>query len=450
MGEVVDPRNASIDGLIDWLRQKRRLDPASPLADLIGGCKFDQQRLVDIACIDLMQRHRMEHDAGVESYLAEFPCLNTESDRLDLIDAELCVAKELGTTVNLERYLSRFPELADPIRELFELEHGARPAAPAGDSAIVAGNIDQVEIDQVNIDQVEANINATFISTDDDFTVDVPSEVSPQRLAGPLDHPLDIPDWFVVAQCVGSGPGRWLIRGRDSVRGKALALKITELPSHLSPLQAEQILDVCELAARVRNSCWVPPSVAAIQQRHLGVIRPWLFARPWQLCKAAHDPGEQLRQLASVAFAIESAHRIGATHGGIHSENLMVDHTDKVQVLDAGASRIGLQRWLNPANGDAAADQIASLDERVQVDVQDVIKLVASAAVDWQQAWTLDLVADLRRIAHQNRGQACGEIGHELIRCADDVVPTARVDSAESGRHRSWRKRLARWIDGES
>jgi hypothetical protein len=34
MGDVVDPRDASIDGLIDWLREKRRRDPVSRLSDL--------------------------------------------------------------------------------------------------------------------------------------------------------------------------------------------------------------------------------------------------------------------------------------------------------------------------------------------------------------------------------------------------------------------------------
>jgi hypothetical protein len=88
MGDLVDPRDASIDGLIDWLSEKRRRDPVSRLSDLIAGHELDEHRLVDIACIDLMQRQRMEHPVSVESYLEEFPCLRNESNLLDLIDAE--------------------------------------------------------------------------------------------------------------------------------------------------------------------------------------------------------------------------------------------------------------------------------------------------------------------------------------------------------------------------
>jgi hypothetical protein len=300
-----------------------------------------------------------------------------------------------------------------------------------------------------SIDDARANVGDIHPSQADDFSVDLPGDATPQHVASMTDHPLDMPDWFVVAQCVGSGPGRWLIRGRDSVRGIALALKITELPAHLSSAQGKQILDACEVAAKVRNPTWVPPSVAAIQQRHLGVIRPWLFARPWQQCKATHDHGAQLRNLASVAFAVESAHRIGATHGGIHVENLMVDHAGRVQVLDAGSTRIGLERWLNPTASHADPDQIASLEERVHFDLQDLIKLVAAASVDWEQAWATDLMADLRQIAKQNQGDACGEVGQKLIRCADSVHPTNGA-SAGGSKRRSWRKRLARWIDGKA
>ena len=441
MGELVDPRNASIDGLIDWLRAKRRCDPVSRLSDLIEGHEFDEQRLVDIACIDLMLRQRMEHAVNVESYLKEFPCLRSESNQLDLIDAELCVATELGSQIDLNQYLSRFPELADQVRELFQLEVGGGLTSALINVGDVVGGVDDAG----------ASVRDVSPSQADDFSVDVlPSDAAPQRVVSLTDHPLDVPDWFIVAQCVGSGPGRWLIRGRDSVRGIALALKVTELPAQLSSLQGKQILDACEVAANVRNPSWVPPSVAAIQQRHLGVIRQWLFARPWQQCKATHDHCTQLRNLASVAFAVESAHQIGATHGGIHVENLMVDHAGKVQVLDAGSSRIGLERWLHPRATNADSEQIASLDERIGVDLHDLIKLVASASVDWEQEWTTDLVAELQQIAKQDSGKACGEVGQTLIRCADSVIPSSGVGRAGGRGRRSWRKRLARWIDREA
>ncbi len=278
-----------------------------------------------------------------------------------------------------------------------------------------------------------------------DFSIELlPSDAMPTKSEAAMRHPIDIPEWFVGEKCVASGPGHWLIRGRDSVRGINLALKVTALPPQLTTVQGEQILDACEMAAKVRNASWVLPSVAAIQQRHLGVIRPWVYGRPWQQLSATEDHRTQLRNLASVAFAVASAHQVGATHGGIHVQNLMVDHDGKVQILDAAASRVGLERWLSPTSGCCDLEQILSLDQRISVDVQDLIKLVAAASVDWDQKWAIDLLANLRRIATTCPREACALIGQELVQHADSQNPA--IEKTGQRQQRSWRIRLARWL----
>ncbi len=457
MGGLVDPQHASIDGLIDWLRQQRRRDPVASLSSLLAGKKFDERRIVDIACIDLMERRRMGHPVTVESYVEEFSCIQDESNLLDLIDAEICVASELGEEPQLDDYASRFPHLADQVIELVRLDAAAeseltsaivdvsektpivsektpiacektQPVSEMGQSAVIATNIDRASVSQSA-----------------DFSIEVlPSDATPIKAAAATRHPIDLPEWFVGEQCVASGPGRWLIRGRDSVRGINLALKVTELPPQLTKVQGDQILDACEMAAKVRNASWVLPSVAAIQQRHLGVIRPWVYARPWQQLRATQDYRTQLRNLASVAFAVASAHQVGATHGGIHVENLLVDHEGKVQVLDAAASRVGLERWLSPTTGCSDFEQILPLDQRISMDVRDLIKLVAAASVDWDSKWAIDLLADLRRIANSRPVEASALIGQELAQHADSQHPATRKTGQRQ--HRWWRIRLARWL----
>lgn len=443
MGGPVDPQHASIDSLIDWLRKQRRRDPNSPLSILLADQKFDEQRIVDIACIDLMERRRMGHAVTVESYLEDFSCIQDESDVLDLIDAEICVTSELGEELQLEDYVSRFPQLADQVIELVRLD-------AAAESNMTPASVDGSEMPQRVSETGRSEVIATSVEQSSvaqsaDFSIEaLPSDATPANAVGALRNPIDVPEWFFGEQCVASGSGRWLIRGRDSVRGINLALKVTKLPPRLTKIQSEQILDACEMAAKVCNASWVLPSVAAIQQRHLGVIRPWIYARPWQQLRLTEDHCSQLRNLASVAFAVASGHRVGATHGGIHVGNLMVDHEGKVQILDAAASRVGLERWLSPTTGHSDFEQIASLDERKRVDVQDLIKLVASASVDWDRQWASDLVSDLRCIASRRPEQACAMIGEELVQRADSVNPT--IGKTGRRRQRSWRIRLARWL----
>lgn len=443
MGGSVDPQLASIDSLIGWLRKERRRDPCAPLSSLLADKKCDEQLIVDIACIDLMERRRMGQAVTVENYVEDFACIQVESNLLDLIDAEICIASELGETPQLENYANRFPELADQVTELVRLDAAAEsemtsPLFDVGDRAHDLGDEAQLAVMATNVDGARA-------SRSSDFSIDVlPSDARPSKTESADPHPIDLPDWFVGEQCVASGPGRWLIRGRDSLRGINLALKVTELPPQLTKMQGEQILDACEMAAKVRNPSWVQPSIAAVQQRHLGVIRPWVYGRMWHQLRVTEDHRTQLRNLASVAFAVAAAHRVGATHGGLHVENLMVDHQGNVQLLDAAASRVGLERWLSPTRGRDDQEQILPLAQRINLDVQDLIKLVAAASVDWDQKWAINLLADLRRLVAQRSREACALIGEELVQQADSQNPA--IEKTGQRKRRSWRIRLARWL----
>ena len=131
-----DPTSESIDGLIDWIRNARDRDAEASLFQLLRERLIDlrslgTQRLVDLACIDLIHRKRLGQSVTVESYVADFPQLGTDTHRLDLIDAELCVAEEIGLEICTEGLAKRFPDLADQIGELVQLGSEAElmPAA---------------------------------------------------------------------------------------------------------------------------------------------------------------------------------------------------------------------------------------------------------------------------------------------------------------------------------
>ncbi|MGI9474252.1 MAG: hypothetical protein ACR2NZ_22110, partial [Rubripirellula sp.] len=255
------------------------------------------------------------------------------------------------------------------------------------------------------------------------------------------DQPVDMPEWFVVEQCVAKSPGRWLLRGHDSVRRLPLAMKVTELPIQLTSSQSTTLLDVCEAASKVQNPRWIAPRVAAIQKRHLGVVRAWSFARPWNTF--ATDWKTQSRRLAEVAFAVESAHRVGATHGGLHAGNVLVDHDGKALVVDGASSQVGIVRWF-----ESSSHAFSSLEERIRMDVQDLLKLVTVEALEWDAAHKQPLLQAIHDAASSGEGGACGAIGQQLVQFADG-------EQNESNRRRlkqrpRWRQRFARWIAGDA
>lgn len=382
---TTDLVQASLDGLIDWVRKERRQTPNVSLAELlrerkIAPSRWSEQRLVDLACVDLMHRRRSGHLAHVEEYLADFPLLQRESNQLDLIDAELCVSRELGEETPIELYVERFPGLATQIRELIQLNPGKSLAGSAGLAEPEASGLE-----------------------------------STSNLIKLIDQPLEIPDWFIAGHSVCSTPGdlsrsqhelkRWLIRGRDATRGTPVALKVLQLSSTCTSDDCDRILDDCAAATNVKNQCWVSPSMAAIQHRHLCVIRPWVHGRTLRETWTSPVSRSQLMHLASVAQTIASAHLAGTHHGGLHADNVVVDHKGIARVVDAGSS-------LNVASG-------WTKDQRVAHDIRSLTRLVRSASEIWRNPSSKQLAGTIKQLAETSADDPCYAIGECLIQQAD-------------------------------
>ncbi len=433
---TIDLKTASIDRLIDWIRRKRRQNPGRPLSELlkregIATEPCDEQRLVDLACIDLIERWRLGVAAQTEEYIADFSVLRNESYLLDLIDAELCVANELGETASANSLTNRFPDLADQIRDMLLLQ-------PTKES-----------MDRSSLGRRRNEIVRRSGGFDDqtDFSVG-DSRQTQTSLSAAIEavHPIDLPEWFVPECCFASSPRARLIRGRDSQRGTAMALKILELPTTLTPAQSELILDSCELAARVRNGHWVSPTIAVIKNRHLGILRPWVFGRPWDTHSSlvdrssVSDSQNQLRRLASVAYSIAAAHQKGAVHGGVHVNNLVIDHDGSVKLIDATSSQRGLSRWIQ-AN-DAATPMFATL---AQIDVQEFANLVNSSCIEWNTPWSRDLANETVRTMQTVVDDVLCIMGDRLTRQADSIQksnPSKQENSIPVG----FRDRLSRLL----
>ena len=447
MSESLNSLVTTIDGLIEWLNDHRKKDTETPLVTLIGSHVLDRSVILVLACIDLMYQRRNGRSVRIEQYLTDFPQLSHANAILDLIDAELCVATELQEPTELEVYRQRFPELSSEIEELTRLD--LMPEMPFfhRESSSATENFWLDDLALADRERV------TVDSTDDlstGFSVDLAALSSGQAI--PLSKSVEkylfyIPAWFVVDQCVARSEGCWLLRGRDDVRGIPLAMKITCLPCWLTDIQVNDLLDVCEAASNVQNSHWVAPRMVAVQKGYLGVIRPWQFGHPWKPEEGRRssetsqaedqnvaiepvrssgnadrsEPNEatRSRHLAEVAFAVQAAHRSGATHGALHAGNLVIDHTGQVRILDAASSMAALTRWL-----ENEPTTFHDLDQRVQIDVDDMVRLVCDVAQRKQSSQTASLVNQVRQGVANHRDAPLAVVGEILMRYADREEPT--------------------------
>ncbi len=105
------------------LREFRSKSPDAPFPEVLTQCHPESHSsLVELACLDIIERLRHGSNARVEDYTRTVKRLDSADAILDLLDAELCVRRELGETPNADELTARFPNLRDEVARLFEID----------------------------------------------------------------------------------------------------------------------------------------------------------------------------------------------------------------------------------------------------------------------------------------------------------------------------------------
>jgi len=422
MPVTIDPANASIDGVIQWLRNQRQLNPHVPLSELVSVSTISQSRLTDMACIDLIERKRLGHATTVEDLLREVPILaSSDAARLDLIDAELCVQMELDQTIDLADYAKRFPDLARSIEALAQLDR----RVPAEPLPSLSGSVAASS----SLAPFRANTPAASHSR----------RSSESRMIDALVQP---PPWFTREQVQASSDRSCLIRGRDSNQNRAVALKVIRLASAIRKDEIDAQLALVEAASMVRHPAWVTPDVAAVENQTLAVIRPWIFGTRWDQARRLANPPTRLRDLARVGYALQSAHdtannSVPAAHGGIHLNNLLVNADGDIQIVDAGVC-------IQPAAGEmlgslaVQSDGLGSTHQRRQSDIRSLCALLrvvtgggSSSDTDFRrQSTMLDQLCQ-KHVAEPNKANACADLADAAMKLADGNLGDSNPNSKQ-------------------
>jgi len=400
-----NPATTSIDGLITWLREQRSNRPTTPLSELIDLTRLPIDRLTDLACIDLIERRRIGRPVCVEEILREIPKLaQSETAKLDLVDAEICVRVESDETIDTQEYNRRFPELAHAIVALAKLNHAA-------------GKLPSPLMTELSLPRCDDAVQTRLIGRSH-FLANV---VQP-------------PDWFTSEQLQSSSERSCLVRGRDSRQNRAVAMKVIRLTHAVTKDEVQLLLDSVESTSSVRHPAWIAPDIAAIEKQSLAVIRPWIFGMRWDQARRHATTQTRLGDLARIGYALQAAHdtpgRNGhAAHGGLHLNNLLVDAEGQVRIVDALVS-------VQPAAGEVFGSSIRiNGDDRdlcLQRRSSDVRSLCAFVRVVTsggfaneptfrKQANSVDRLCQ-KLIDQPDQANACGILADALINLADGNI----------------------------
>lgn len=328
---------------MDWMNRWRRFrveHPDRPLVECIGVDRPDTMTLLELACADLMHRQRDGRDATVEDYLVQFSRLQLDDHRLDLIDAEICIRQELGRPNAPEDWFARFPKDRAAIMALLQLDE---------------------------IADVSVGSSSVFESAESSTSADAPGGAASRRHDDEIS--LASPDWFVGHRVVATSPGSWLIRGRHRDDNRSMAMKLLALPPGVTPIESKSLLELVEAAGEIDHPLWVAPESSTIQNRHLGVLRPWVDGVAWS--QSSPSVEDHLRRIAMLCGTVQFAFSRGVQHGGINENNLIIGHDGKIHLLDAVCNRGMIGAVIH------GRDKAGGRASRVQRDVASLLSLLA-------------------------------------------------------------------------
>jgi serine/threonine protein kinase len=316
---------------IEQLRDLRRRAVSGSLKQIIGARSHDRNSLLDLACVDLIERRRMGQGATVEDYLRDFPLLGDVHSQLELIDAEICARRELAQVVTLDEWLARFPSLSEPLRRMFALDALEGIQSPLGAVAQRSNEPPAAEAPSAAADSGQPTPAQRM---------DAGQESSGFGLMGdgsPLSLPVPIPDGYQAQLLAAAREGVWLYRGREVESNHVVAIKIMRLSRVMDATEPSELADRLEHLALLTHPTIIPPLGVVVQQGWVIVLRPWVEGQGWS-SRAIVEPIQSQKQLAQLADCIASIHASGQHHGRIHPGNLIVDHAAQIKLVDAGAS----------------------------------------------------------------------------------------------------------------
>jgi len=131
---MATPQPSSLSPLAERYWRSRQTKPAADgLEQFLAQCPdLSADQLTEVLLVDQALEWRQGPGLSVEQYLGRFPAVADQRQAvLELVYGEMRAVRALGLPVDVNAYVARFPDLADPLRR--QLEVSAWLAGADGD-----------------------------------------------------------------------------------------------------------------------------------------------------------------------------------------------------------------------------------------------------------------------------------------------------------------------------
>jgi WD40 repeat protein len=338
-----------VDSAVKRLEDLWKSGHCPDLAPLLPPADHSCRREVLVAIVKADQELRWE--AGVqkplESYLAEWPELPQEpAFKLDLLQAELETCAEFGSLPSIDELRQRFPELSiEPLNDLLRVAaqrsqppiRSGRETAPHTGSGTGSGYLEVRCPSCHSPMEVPADTEFTDLtcpSCGSHFSIvnqGQPTEIAP---------PIVSMGRFELLERLGLGSFGTVWKARDKELDRTVAIKIPR-QAGMTTQDQERFLREARAAAQLRH-----PNIVSVHEVGRDDDRVFIvsdFVRGVTLSDWL--TGQQLTSreaaelCATIADALEHAHKQKVIHRDLKPANIMVDGDGQPHLMDFGLAR---------------------------------------------------------------------------------------------------------------
>ncbi len=145
---------------------------------------------------------------------------------------------------------------------------------------------------------------------------------------------------FEIIERLGMGEFGTVWKARDTLLDRTVALKIPRR-ERLDPLSVEKFMREARAAAQLRHPNIVSTHEVGREGDTLYIVIDYVRGVPLSVMMADHRLGirESVTMLATIAAALDHAHRVGVIHRDLKPSNILVDDNGEPLLMDFGLAK---------------------------------------------------------------------------------------------------------------